>query len=101
MNPPRAKGTKGETELLRLLNAKGFSFVRRGAGARTDLRHVGSKHGGTYQILATRPDKGRWLFVLDLDALTELLAPEMDNIDIEVKRRKKFAHHTLYEDEIT
>lgn len=102
-NPPRAKGTSGETELLRLLNEKGFKFVRRPAGARTDLRHSASKQlPGTplITLLATRPDRGQWLFTINLDDFCYLFAPDMENIEIEVKRRKKFAHHSLYEQEL-
>lgn len=100
-NPPRQKGTAGETELLRLLNEKGFKFVRRPAGARTDLRHE-SPHpfSPTFKVLATRPDRGQWLLTIDAATFCEVFAPDLENIEIEVKRRKKFAHHSLYEDEL-
>lgn len=102
-NPPRQKGTQGETELLRLLNEKGFKFVRRPAGARTDLRHEATtKWDGApiLTLLATRPDRGNWLFTIDLETFCAVFAPEVDNIEIEVKRRKKFAHHSLFEKEL-
>lgn len=102
-NPPRQKGTSGERELLRLLNEKGFKFVRRSAGARTDLRHEATykvKNPPTFTVLATRPDRGQWLFTIDLDTFTTVFGPEVENIEIEVKRRKRFSIHQLYEDEL-
>lgn len=101
-NPPRAKGTNGETELLRILNERGFKFVRRPAGARTDLKHLATDPGAVilFTLLATRPDRGEWLITMSLDQFFEAFAPETDTIEIEVKRHKKFAHHTLYENEL-
>lgn len=102
-NPPRAKGTAGETELLRLLNEKGFKFVRRSAGARTDLRHEATwpvKNPPTYTLLATRPDRGNWLITMNLETFFAVFAPDLENIEIEVKRRKRFSIHQLYEQEL-
>lgn len=102
-NPPRQKGTAGETELLRLLNEKGFKFVRRPAGARTDLKHEAQKWAtptSTLRALATRADRSQWLFIIDLETFVSAFAPDTDTIELEVKRRKRFAHHTLYENEL-
>ncbi len=97
-NPSKAKGTAGETELLRLLEKAGVMGVRNPPNADWDLT---TKGRGDYPIdvLATRPDRGQWLITLrlaDFVDLLDLLNPP--KLHIEVKRYKKFAHHTIFTD---
>ena len=100
-NKPKAKGTGGETELLRLLGIHGL--VRTPASSPVDLARPG--WDPAIEVLATRPDHGQWLMTIDLPTFLSLLgaldhagegAPPL-RLSIEVKRYKKFAHHTLYE----
>jgi hypothetical protein len=100
-NPPKQKGTGGETELLRLLGIPGL--VRNPSSAIVDLSRVGWDNH-PIRALATRPDRGRWLFSIGLPQFKRLVAledmasdPFENQIDIEVKRYRKFAHHSLYE----
>lgn len=97
-NPSKKKGTSGETGLLRLLNAFGFRFVRTAPTLNYDLVQFSkSSSPRSFDVLATRPDRGRWLFTIDADAFIELL-DEDDLIRIEVKRFARFAHHAIYEE---
>jgi len=97
-NKPKAKGTAGETELLRLLDIHGL--VRTPASSPVDLARPG--WDPAIEVLATRPDHGQWLFMVDVPTF-RWLVDSLDahgfehKLNIEVKRYKKFAHHTLYE----
>lgn len=99
-NPPRAKGTGAETELLRKLDIE--SLVRAPASSVIDLKREG--WDPSVRALATRPNRGQWLFTIDLPTFrhyVELFDQEKDpfehRIEIEVKRYARFAHHSLYE----
>jgi hypothetical protein len=110
-NPARQKGTGGETELLRLLASLGVEVHRMPAASRWDLDR-GNKPEG-HSVLATRPDRGRWLVTMTVEAWADLVkvADRYYSLDdgiaegtlplhIEVKRRKTLAHHTLFEQEV-
>jgi hypothetical protein len=104
-NPPRKKGTGGETELLQLLQdaTYGFAFrnlVRTPASSRVDLAAPGE--AGPINALATRPDRGQWLVTVDLDTFKQLVywsepAHREYAINIEVKRYSRFSLHTIFE----
>ena len=92
-NPPRAKGTGGEREVLRSLARSGVTVYRSPASATVDLyREAGPD---IIHALATRPDGGRWLVTLPLDELANLLTNQ--SLQIEVKRYRRFSLHTLFE----
>lgn len=97
-NPPKKKGTAGETELLRLLAGYGITVQRRAASARHDLFREGL--GAPVEVLATRPDRGEWLLSIRLDDFAELIREADDTwappLHIEVKRFKSFAHHRIF-----
>ena len=101
-NPPKKKGTAGETELLKLLPAYA---QRTSAGMNYDI-YVPGGTDVTFrptEVLATRPDRGRWLVTLDLDAFLRMYYDTTQDYDlrphlkIEVKRYKRFALHTIFE----
>jgi len=97
-NKPRQKGTSGEREVLRLLAIDGL--VRTPASSLVDLARPG--WNPVIKVLATRPDYGQWLFTIDLPTFKWLVASLDDHgfehrLDIEVKRYKKFAQHTIFE----
>ena len=98
-NPPKRKGTAGETELKNELEQYIPGLVRTPPTFPYDLHRVG-RGGLTYRFLATRPDRGRWLVTMDLNTLRELLNQALeddDDVQIEVKRYAKFALHTIFE----
>lgn len=98
-NPSKKKGTAGETELLAVFKAYGYESIRRTpAGARYDLETDGFHPA--YKVLAIRPDRGQWLFVIDQDVLFALLDMDMHELQIEVKRRAKSALHTMWQEEM-
>jgi Holliday junction resolvase len=95
-NPPKAKGTRGETEFVRALQAHGFEAERVKAGEYYDVRVKG--HLPSIKALATRPDKGSWLVTMRLSEFVHYLRLlEGKAAEIEVKRWGKFAHHTVFE----
>ena len=103
MNKPRRKGTDGETQLMRLLNAYGFEFYRREAGAQRDLRQKGE--GKAIDVLAIRPDRGPWLLTLDVETFAALLSEAEETfgkitVDIEVKRRAVSVLHSIWAKEM-
>jgi hypothetical protein len=98
----RRKGTGGESELRRYL-ADIFPFLRRTpASANWDLEqpsfHVSKP---PLEMLATRPDNGRWLVTMDVDTLRTLVDGQdmrrRGEVHIEVKRHKAFALHSIWE----
>ena len=101
-NPPKAKGTKAESE-LRCLFEDYFSFPvlrRTSPGMAWDLESIGDGHLRPINVLATRPDRGQWLMTISLtdflsmfDASGFLSAAPLR---IESKRYKSFAHHRIY-----
>ena len=96
-NPPRAKGTAGETELRRLLEElTNRRFRRTSAGCQWDLETMDDVFPKEYpiSILATRPDHGRWLVSMPPEQW--LLDWRLFPIRVEVKRYARFALHTIY-----
>lgn len=91
--------------MLELIQAFEYPAVRNPASAVWDITAPNAESmslgADPLRILATRPDRGRWLGTVDLITLMEWLCrleglrPELH---VEVKRYRKFAHHTLYEE---
>lgn len=99
-NPSKAKGTGGETELKGLLRADGIEVRRTPASSIVDLEADGTdSFSGRFEVLATRPDHGRWLVTMTLDDFTTLwsYAEPHQGLAVEVKRYKKFSLHSIYE----
>lgn len=103
MTASKQKGTGGETELLRFLNLyNGFKLVRNPPSALSDLSQDGDK-GRYLRILATRPDRGRWLVTMDVQDFAEMVAFQSQHssirymMDVEVKRYKRFSLHSIFE----
>jgi len=101
-NKPRQKGTAGETELLRALQDEPQfkGIVRAPAGSRTDLHRPGGPFAIKLKALATRPDRGQWLITVDLADFLVMTQMTNETWEIEVKRRKTFAIHTMFEKEM-
>jgi len=98
-NPPKKKGTGAETELKSLLEARfGRPFRRTPPGASWDLETADGRGSADppIMVLATRPDRGRWLFTMPLEDWAD--DPSSAEIRVESKRYKRFAHHTIYEE---
>jgi Holliday junction resolvase len=97
-NPPRKKGTAGETELVRLLDAHGLRVRRTPASSTFDLIREGALDPyPVVEALATRPDRGRWLVTLRAEEFARLLANSIVEVHVEVKRYKRFSLHSLFE----
>jgi hypothetical protein len=106
-NPPRKKGTSGETELLRLLDANGLTMRRTPAASTYDLLREGDAAPPPIEALATRPDRGRWLVTLRAEDFAQLVAAvdddrrasnlPLDEVHVEVKRFARFSLHTIFE----
>jgi hypothetical protein len=95
-NPPKRKGTGGETELRRLLEALfDRPFRRTAPGSAWDLEAEGHVTDPPICVLATRPDNGRWLVSMTPEGW--LGDPFAAEIRVEVKRYARFAHHMIYE----
>lgn len=107
-NPPKAKGTGGETELLRIMQAAEPSLRRTAASSVYDLESEGAF--APIELLGTRPDRGQWLITMAVPDFNFLWSvykhsiarPDMPRgfvhpMHVEVKRFKKFAHHTIFE----
>lgn len=89
-NPPKQKGTAGETELLGLLGPR---YHRTAPTLPFDLRRAGALP--VVNALATRPDRGQWLVTIDLPTFMRLSENE-DEVRVEVKRYKKFSLHGIW-----
>jgi len=107
-NPSKAKGTGGETELLRLLDDEGLKFVRMPASADYDLTNATPNRLELepLEVLATRPDRGQWLVTMRAKDFAALLGFTEDmsypvpgpwETHIEVKRYARFSLHTIFE----
>lgn len=102
-NPPKQKGTRGETELQRLLDEYGIEVTRTSPGASWDLERPAEDGYESLDALAIRPDRGRWLVTVDLDTFAYLvdLADDFSRaklgLRIEVKRYARSSLHTTYE----
>lgn len=104
MTASKQKGTSGELEVLRRLEAiYGTGVVVRTLPAsRVDIIATGAYP--TIGVLYTRPDRGRWLVTLsasDFEDLLEFATPiALPRLAVEVKRHAKFAHHSIYEQKL-
>lgn len=103
-NPPKKKGTGGETELKDLLHdARGHASFR--VWTRTAPTLPYDLHGTGFpgltqppiEALATRPDRGRWLVTIALDDFIDFLHSSDREVHVEVKRYARFALHTIFE----
>lgn len=102
-NPPKQKGTGGETELLRLLQTwmPDRTWRKCENGHPWDIETVDEhpaygETGNIIRILATRPDYGQWLLSMPLHAFAGSNI-HVDPIQVEVKRHARFAHHTIFD----
>lgn len=91
-NPPKKKGTAGETELLRVLSLPGL--VRTPPTTSYDLARPGL--APPIEVLATRPDHGEWLMTMRMEDFLHLLGDDECELHIEVKRYARFALHTIW-----
>ena len=89
-NPPKKKGTAGETELLGHLGPR---YHRTAPTLPYDIRRAG--HAPAINSLATRPDRGQWLVTVDLPTFMELVGDERE-VHVEVKRYKRFSIHEIW-----
>jgi hypothetical protein len=100
-NPPKAKGTNGENEVKALFADWTVEVDRTHPGVNYDLRRPG--YEPPYQLLFTRPDRGRWLVTLDAAVFAQMvsvidgLVGEDKRIEAEVKRYRRFSLHTIFE----
>ena len=98
-NPPKKKGTAGETELKRILEHYGVMVRRTPPGTAWDLERDAPSDGPyilPIDALATRPDKGEWLVTLRLQDYAELVRDDPAPLRIESKRYARFALHTIF-----
>lgn len=109
-NPSKQKGTGGETELLRLLQAGDYGIAFRGlvrapASSEVDLlQPAENENEPTFNALATRPDRGEWLVTMRLRdferaVMSDLMAGggDLPGLAIEVKRYARFSLHAIFE----
>lgn len=102
-NPSKQKGTGAETELKGKLGELGIEVHRTAASSTYDLDRGNQPEG--HEVLATRPDHGRWLVTVTLEDWAALIRAadghyqlsEPGAIHIEVKRYSRFALHTIFE----
>jgi hypothetical protein len=100
MSKSRQKGTGGEREVLKLVQGVRPNARRTPPGSQFDIESQGTGILSPIKVLATRPDRGRWLAVIDLEQFLEVL--ELDTLRpllVECKRRKTYSHHTMFETE--
>ena len=107
MSASKQKGTGGENEVVKLFNEEGImGLLRTSPGVNYDITRVGQEP--SLQLLATRPDRGRWLVTLDArkfarllhaaDTLSDVLEhPVYPRLEIEVKRYRRFSLHSIFE----
>ena len=94
----KAKGTSGEREVKKAL---GWPELRRtAASCAWDLEILGES---PVEVLATRPDNGRWLVTMtlgDFGALWDCYnkSKPTPGLRVECKRHRAFAVHSIYED---
>jgi hypothetical protein len=103
-NPPRAKGTSGEREvLLRLRELYGEkNVVRTPPGSVVDIIATGlgpqqDRFVAPIDALYTRPDAGQWLVTIRASDFEDLLWHGSPNLRVEVKRYRRFAIHAIFE----
>jgi len=97
MTASKQKGTKGESELVEVFREAGFKVRRTSPGSNHDVEVKGEIGNPFIEALATRPDRGQWLVSIKLTDFVELLEIAQGDCDMEVKRHKRFAHHSIYE----
>lgn len=101
-NPSKAKGTGGENEVRDILLEAGHAARRTSPGLPYDVFVPGRGTTEPFQVLATRPDRGRWLATVPLEDLAELVryynrGEANYGMQVEVKRYSRFALHTIFE----
>ena len=95
-NPPRKKGTGGETELLGLLRDIAPTLARTPASSVIDLQRLGPE---PINVLATRPDNGQWLMTVALEDFRRMVTGKVPlevGLNVEVKRYRKFSLHSIW-----
>ena len=98
MTPEKKKGTGGENEIKEILELEfGREFRRTSPGCAWDLETIDNAYDqGPIDIVATRPDRGRWL--LSMPPQHYGRDPGSQVIRVEVKRYARFALHKIYEE---
>jgi hypothetical protein len=98
MNASKKKGTKGETDLLRRFLDAGFIARRTAPTLPYDIDvHAHPSMARRVDVLATRPDRGRWLVTITLDEFLDLLRYRGYGARVESKRYRHFSLHTIFE----
>jgi hypothetical protein len=99
-NPPKQKGTGGELEVVHSAQALGLAAERTSPGMNYDVRVHSARDTDVafIDVLATRPDRGRWLATVNMDDLFALMALTRTGGHVEVKRYARFALHSLFEE---
>jgi Holliday junction resolvase len=99
-NPPKAKGTGFEREVMRALEEHGFDARRTSPGWPYDIDVVrtGPLDYGPIQALVTRPDRGEPLVTLPLEQFLDLLHNYQASAQLECKRYARFVMHTIYKE---
>ena|SRR6185295_1970350 len=102
-NPSKQKGTAAETEIVRMLAARGIVGVRTPPGSNFDVR-VGPGMDGGLDCLWTRPDHGQWLVTIRAQDFLDFVENtvnlfELDSayLNIESKRYTRFSLHAIFE----
>lgn len=102
-NPPKKKGTGGETEFARAALAHGVELRRMETNHQHDFERVVRSEEAADLIeplraLATRPDRGQWLVTITAEDFFQILKIFPNRrARIEVKRWARFAHHVIFE----
>ena len=99
MTSPRSKikGTGGERQLRAILEDLFHRrFRKTGAGEPWDLETADGEDDDPIRVVATRPDRGFWL--VTMRPVDWYRNHEEHQIQVEVKRWARFAHHTIYEE---
>lgn len=101
-NPPKQKGTRFETEVVRAWEERfpGARVERMKAGNYYDvlvLQSIGLRY---MNALVTRPDRGQRLYTLNENDLMDLVEhARLPELHIEAKRRGgSLWHHKIYEE---
>lgn len=99
-NPPKKKGTAGETELRRKLSVAGVKVDRTPPTHKWDLERKGKS---PINILAIRPDRGDWLVTVSLEDFLDMLFTmeqlvQPPGLRIEVKRYARSFIHRVFKE---
>lgn len=97
-NPSKAKGTAGETAVLRLLDIAGLVRTPASSLYDLDLPTVAESAQTVIQALATRPDRGEWLITISIEDFKRLVLWSWEplGLNIEVKRYARFSLHSIW-----